>query len=87
MLETDPRSTQILVKVRAVSVNPIDEKVSLTATMARCSSLGAHTSTHTRYPQYASGAWGEEGKIVGCDAAGDVVRVGSAVKDVKIGDR
>jgi len=31
--------------------------------------------------------WGTPGKIVGCDAAGDVVKVGKSVKHVKEGDR
>lgn len=53
---------EVLIKVRAVGLNPTDEK-------------------------HASGMWGEQGKVVGCDAAGDVICVGSAVKHVKAGDR
>ncbi|KAL1701273.1 chaperonin 10-like protein [Schizophyllum commune] len=33
------------------------------------------------------GDWGTAGTIEGCDAAGDVVKVGSAVKHLKVGDR
>ncbi|KAE9388121.1 GroES-like protein [Gymnopus androsaceus JB14] len=32
-------------------------------------------------------AWGTPGTILGCDCAGDVVRVGSAVKHLKVGNR
>ncbi|KAE9397700.1 GroES-like protein [Gymnopus androsaceus JB14] len=31
--------------------------------------------------------WGTPGTILGCDCAGDVVRVGTAVKHLKVGDR
>ncbi|KAL1712262.1 chaperonin 10-like protein [Schizophyllum commune] len=37
--------------------------------------------------KHAWGDWGTPGTIEGCDAAGDVVRVGSAVKHLKVGDR
>ncbi|KAL1675929.1 chaperonin 10-like protein [Schizophyllum commune] len=37
--------------------------------------------------KHAWGDWGTPGTIEGCDAAGDVVKVGSAVKHLKVGDR
>ena len=37
--------------------------------------------------KHAMGDWGNGGTIAGCDAAGDVVAVGSAVTHVKVGDR
>lgn len=52
----------IIVRVRAVGINPTDWK-------------------------HALGDWGKPGNISGCDAAGDVVRVGSDVKHLKVGDR
>ncbi|VDC00861.1 unnamed protein product [Peniophora sp. CBMAI 1063] len=53
---------QVLVRVRAVGLNPTDWK-------------------------HALGPWGMPGTISGCDAAGDVVAVGSAVSHLKVGDR
>ncbi|KAL1745027.1 chaperonin 10-like protein [Schizophyllum fasciatum] len=53
---------EIVVRVRAVGLNPTDWK-------------------------HALGQWGTPGTILGCDAAGDVVKVGSAVKHLKVGDR
>ncbi|KAI5889058.1 GroES-like protein [Schizophyllum commune H4-8] len=37
--------------------------------------------------KHAWGDWGTPGTIEGCDAAGDVVKVGAAVKHLKVGDR
>ncbi|TRM69128.1 chaperonin 10-like protein [Schizophyllum amplum] len=53
---------QIIIRVRAVGLNPTDWK-------------------------HALGEWGTPGTIAGCDAAGDVVKVGAAVKHLKVGDR
>ncbi|TRM69137.1 chaperonin 10-like protein [Schizophyllum amplum] len=53
---------QLVIRVRAVGLNPTDWK-------------------------HAQGDWGTPGTIAGCDAAGDVVKVGAAVKHVKVGDR
>ncbi|KAJ3841909.1 chaperonin 10-like protein [Lentinula raphanica] len=53
---------QLIIRVRAVGLNPTDWKHGL-------------------------GDWGTGGTILGCDAAGDVVKVGSAVKHLKVGDR
>jgi len=53
---------QIIVRVRAVGLNPTDWKHGLWE-------------------------WGTPGAILGCDCAGDVVRVGSAVKHLKVGNR
>ncbi|TFK98994.1 chaperonin 10-like protein [Pterulicium gracile] len=52
----------ILVKVRAVALNPSDWK-------------------------HNFGEWGLPGNVYGCDAAGDVVRVGSDVQSLQVGDR
>ena len=52
----------IVVRVRAIGINPTDWK-------------------------HALGDWGKPGNISGCDAAGDIVRVGSGVKHLKVGDR
>ncbi|KZV73102.1 GroES-like protein [Peniophora sp. CONT] len=53
---------QILIRTRAVGLNPSDWKHALTE-------------------------WGTPGAISGCDAAGDVVAVGTAVSHIKVGDR
>ncbi|KIK70162.1 hypothetical protein GYMLUDRAFT_34642 [Collybiopsis luxurians FD-317 M1] len=53
---------QVIIRVRAVGLNPTDWK-------------------------HALGVWGTPGTISGCDGAGDVVKVGSAVKHLKVGDR
>ncbi|KAE9404578.1 GroES-like protein [Gymnopus androsaceus JB14] len=53
---------QIIIRVRAVGLNPTDWK-------------------------HAFGPRGKPGAISGCDAAGDVVKVGSAVKHLQVGDR
>ncbi|KAF5390110.1 hypothetical protein D9757_003821 [Collybiopsis confluens] len=53
---------QVIIRVRAVGLNPTDWK-------------------------HALGEWGTPGTISGCDSAGDVVKVGSAVKHLKVGDR
>ncbi|KAE9388123.1 GroES-like protein [Gymnopus androsaceus JB14] len=53
---------QVIVRVRAVGLNPTDWKHGLSE-------------------------WGTPGAILGCDCAGDVVRVGSAVKHLKVGNR
>ncbi|KII83068.1 hypothetical protein PLICRDRAFT_47413 [Plicaturopsis crispa FD-325 SS-3] len=37
--------------------------------------------------KYALGDWGAPGFVVGCDAAGDVVRVGTDVHHLRVGDR
>lgn len=37
--------------------------------------------------KHALGEWGTPGNVYGCDAAGDVVRVGSAVQKIQVGDR
>lgn len=37
--------------------------------------------------KHALGEWGTPGTIAGCDSAGDVVKVGSAVKHLQVGDR
>jgi NADPH:quinone reductase-like Zn-dependent oxidoreductase len=37
--------------------------------------------------KHGLGDWGSPNTILGCDCAGDVVRVGSAVKHLKVGDR
>ena len=37
--------------------------------------------------QHAFGGWGDPGFICGCDSAGDVVKVGSNVKSIAVGDR
>jgi len=55
-------SDQVIIRVRAVALNPTDWK-------------------------HALGDWGTPGTISGCDSAGDVVKVGSAVKHLKVGDR
>ncbi|KAF9068920.1 chaperonin 10-like protein [Rhodocollybia butyracea] len=55
-------SDQVIIRVRAVGLNPTDWK-------------------------HALGDWGTPGTISGCDSAGDVVKVGSAVKHLKVGDR
>ncbi|KAF9068890.1 chaperonin 10-like protein [Rhodocollybia butyracea] len=55
-------SDQVIIRVRAVGLNPTDWKHAL-------SDLGT------------------PGTISGCDSAGDVVKVGSAVKHLKVGDR
>jgi NADPH:quinone reductase-like Zn-dependent oxidoreductase len=52
----------IIVRVRAVGLNPTDWK-------------------------HAFGDWGKPGRVSGCDAAGDIVKVGSEVKHLKVGDR
>ncbi|VDC00866.1 unnamed protein product [Peniophora sp. CBMAI 1063] len=53
---------EVLVRVRAVGLNPADWK-------------------------HAFGALGTPGAILGCDASGNVVGVGSAVTHLKLGDR
>ncbi|KAE9390324.1 GroES-like protein [Gymnopus androsaceus JB14] len=54
---------QIIIRVRAVGLNPSDWK-------------------------HAMGPLGRKpGTIAGCDAAGDVVKIGSAVKHLQVGDR
>ncbi|KAH7869401.1 chaperonin 10-like protein [Lentinula edodes] len=53
---------QLIIRVRAVALNPTDWK-------------------------HGIGEWGAAGTILGCDSAGDVVKVGSAVKHLKVGDR
>ncbi|TRM69126.1 chaperonin 10-like protein [Schizophyllum amplum] len=53
---------EIIIRVRAVGLNPTDWK-------------------------HALREWGTPGTISGCDAAGDVVKVGAAVKHLKVGDR
>ncbi|KAE9390322.1 GroES-like protein [Gymnopus androsaceus JB14] len=53
---------QIIIRVRAVGLNPTDWK-------------------------HAIGPFGKPGTIAGCDAAGDVVKIGSAVKHLQVGNR
>ncbi|KAF9068864.1 chaperonin 10-like protein [Rhodocollybia butyracea] len=53
---------QVIIRVRAVGLNPPDW-------------------------QQAFSDWGTPGTIAGGDSAGDVVKVGSAVKHLKVGDR
>ncbi|KAJ4468788.1 chaperonin 10-like protein [Lentinula aciculospora] len=53
---------QLIIRVRAVGLNPTDWK-------------------------HGIGEWGTPGAILGCDSAGDVIKVGSAVKHLKVGDR
>ncbi|KAE9403137.1 GroES-like protein [Gymnopus androsaceus JB14] len=53
---------QVIIRVRAVGLNPTDWK-------------------------HALGDWGTPGSILGCDCAGDVLQVGSAVKHLEVGDR
>ncbi|TRM69127.1 chaperonin 10-like protein [Schizophyllum amplum] len=53
---------EIIIRVRAVGLNPTDWK-------------------------HAMSQLGRPGAISGCDAAGDVVKVGAAVKHLKVGDR
>ncbi|KAF9068863.1 chaperonin 10-like protein [Rhodocollybia butyracea] len=53
---------QVIIRVRAVGLNPPDW-------------------------QQAFSDWGTPGTLLGCDSAGDVVKVGSAIKHLKVGDR
>ncbi|VDB96005.1 unnamed protein product [Peniophora sp. CBMAI 1063] len=53
---------EVLIRVRAVGLNPTDW-------------------------QSAFADWGAPGHTLGCDAAGDVIAVGSAVKHLKVGQR
>ncbi|KAF7974405.1 hypothetical protein HWV62_12254 [Athelia sp. TMB] len=62
-LSTDLAPHEILVKNRAVGLNPTDWKHSV------------------------GGMWGDAGNVVGCDGAGDVVKVGSDVTHIRAGDR
>ncbi|KAF5393160.1 hypothetical protein D9757_001176 [Collybiopsis confluens] len=62
LLVQDLPEDQLIIRVRAVDVNPTDLR-------------------------HAMGRWHAPGHISGCDGAGDVVKVGSAVKHLKVGDR
>ncbi|KII90674.1 hypothetical protein PLICRDRAFT_174057 [Plicaturopsis crispa FD-325 SS-3] len=59
---SDVEPEELIIRVRAVGLNPTDWKHTL-------------------------GDWGKPGFVVGCDSAGDVVKVGSDVKHIKVGDR
>lgn len=37
--------------------------------------------------KHALGEWGKPGNVSGCDSAGDIVRIGSEVKHLQVGDR
>ncbi|TFL02242.1 chaperonin 10-like protein [Pterulicium gracile] len=55
-------ANSIIVRVRAIGINPTDWK-------------------------HALGEWGKPGNVSGCDSAGDIVRIGSEVKHLQVGDR
>jgi NADPH:quinone reductase-like Zn-dependent oxidoreductase len=62
--EPSPKQTELLVRVRATSVNPLDYQI-----------------RRGDYPQEVPLP-----AIIGQDVSGDVVAIGSAVKDFKVGD-
>ncbi|KII90137.1 hypothetical protein PLICRDRAFT_53248 [Plicaturopsis crispa FD-325 SS-3] len=59
---SDLEPEELIIRVRAVGLNPTDWK-------------------------HSYGDWGKPGLVVGCDSAGDVVKVGPSVKHIQVGDR
>ncbi|KAF7974403.1 hypothetical protein HWV62_12250 [Athelia sp. TMB] len=81
-------------KIKAVKSQPGDglaiEEVALSASLAPYEVLVNNKAVGlnpTDWKHSVGGMWGDAGKVVGCDGAGDVVQVGSDVKHVRVGDR
>lgn len=85
---------EIIIKVRAVGINPTG-MLKLHPKKTKKNKKNKNNTENSQYSlllfykdwKHAYGGWGVTGAIVGCDASGDVVKVGKEVKHLKEGDR